>query len=65
MLDKEDIILKMAVPPQKLRGAITQTIETTTETLKGGTTGFLVGNAIVNFVLQGSLAQVWGMINNL
>ena len=46
-------------------GGLTDAVAAAGDSLAAGSTGLLAGNAVMNIFLQGSLNQVWGMINNL
>ena len=46
-------------------GALTAAVAAAGDSLQASSTGILASNAVINIFLQGSLNQVWGMINNL
>ena len=43
------------MPPQVIPGLVTETIEATGATLQASSTSFLAGNALSQFLVQGSL----------
>ena len=53
------------LPPQVIPGTLTDAVAAAGDSLQTTSTTFLAGNAVMNIFLQGSLNQVWGMINNL
>ena len=53
------------IPPQSEPGTMTQVIVAAASSVQIGSSTVLIGNAALNIILQGSLNQVWGMINNL
>ena len=64
-LETDNIKLQQKIPPQVVPGALTDAVAAAGDSLQAGSTGMLAGNAVINIFLQGSLNQVWGMINNL
>lgn len=64
-LEKTNIKLTKVLPPQVVPGTLTDAVAAAGDTLQAGSTTMLAGNAVMNIFLQGSLNQVWGMINNL
>ena len=64
-IDTDKIHLSKQIPPQVVPGALTDAVSAAGDSLQAGSTGILAGNAVMNIFLQGSLNQVWGMINNL
>ena len=65
MLPDTQRTIKHPLPPQLKPGIITDTIEASAETVQTGSVALCAGNAVTNFLLAGSLNQLWGMINNL
>lgn len=64
-LDVSNIVIEAPLPPQVPAGAVTETIAATGDAMQATSITVLAGNSIINLLLAGSLAEVWGMINNL
>lgn len=64
-LPNTETIIRKALPPQVELGTVTESIEAGAETLQSSSALLCAGNAITNFLLAGTLNQLWGMINNL
>ena len=64
-IETDKIHLEKKIPPQLMPGGLTDAVAAAGDSLAAGSTGLLAGNAVMNIFLQGSLNQVWGMINNL
>ena len=58
-------VIRKPLPPQVELGMVTETIEVSANAVQSGSIFMCAGNAVTNFLLAGSLNQLWGMINNL